>query len=127
MGLKDKGIPEEMWAAYQGQWKIPEKRAQVQSRLTWTPEFLAKQQAAFGFTFLAKSQKLDRLVDEKLATEDQQFNTTLQHWNNNHGLPWLSNSTWNSGARRSERISKMHIVLSDPSVATRCEVPTATK
>jgi hypothetical protein len=71
---------------------------------------------------LAESNKLDATVDQMIAGSDVVFRTNLDRWNANHltsAKNYLQSkpAEWWKG-----RLSKLQIVLSDPSLVTTCHL-----
>ena len=129
--LQPKGVLPEVWASYQRQWKDPQGRKTIQTRLTWTPDVIARAQASFNFEPYARNQKLDQMVDEKLAAADPTFRTALEHWNiprpnGRHGLPASEKQYLDQQRAMYWRVqeAKVNVVLNDPSLAGRCGLAT---
>lgn len=125
----------EVWASYQKQWKDSKGHKTILTRLTWTPEVLAKANAAFDFEPFARNQKLDQLVDQELAARDQTFRTALEHWNASarqvgHGMQHSSPVTEQQymNAQRAAwwraQESKLNVTLNDPTLAQKCGLAT---
>lgn len=124
--LQPKGVLPEVWASYQRQWKDPQGHKTILTRLTWTPEVLAKANANFNYEPFARNQKLDRLVDQELAAKDPAFRTALDHFGGGRGLPasekqYLETQReayWKAQAR------KLTVTLNDPKLAQKCGLAT---
>jgi hypothetical protein len=131
--LLPKGVPEAEWTSYQQQWKDPTKRANIERRLTLTPDVIAKGLAAVDYRPMAIKHKLDAAVDQILA-KDATFKMALDHWNASalvhpdgsvqHGGP-LEEQQYMDRQRASwwkGRVRMMEVTLNDPTLAAKCNL-----
>lgn len=131
--LQPQNVPEQEWAAYQVQWKDPAQRAKIEKRLTITPQAVAKGIAAVDFRPAATARKLEAAIDQELAAKDPRYRTALEHWkateyagpngqvgHRGYSQPEKDNMDQQRAAFWRGRVSKLNVVLNDPSLHDKC-------
>jgi hypothetical protein len=129
---KPHGITPEEWSVQLQQWHSPGGKAALARQLAVTPEAAAKALAAVDLRPLAEARKLDQAVDSRLASADRAFAEYLaerdkasqdpdprKQWMNQQHQQYLEQKRaewWRN------QISKLHVVLNDPRLATTCKL-----
>jgi hypothetical protein len=127
------GIPEELWKAEVKTGSTAEGRAMIARPLKVTPQMYS-QAITKAQRSLAESNKLDATVNEMIASSDPVFRTYINAWDASRrvsvtgSVSHINDPIANQymDKKRAEwwkaRLSKLQIVLSDPSLASTCHL-----
>ena len=130
--IKPHGIDETEWNLYLMKRKTQGGRAQIQMELKMTDNAQFKTAALKSLTYAARSKKLDRVVEDQIATTDPTFREYLNDYRQQTNGPghhqWtmqMDHLKYLNQARAKwwkDRMAQVKVVLSDPSLAQTCAV-----
>jgi hypothetical protein len=122
------------WALYLHRGRSQQGRAQIAAPLSLSLEAYTKSKAAFDRAPVAEGMKLDASIDDSIADNDPEFRKYISQWRRGLQEPDPS-KRWIPAERKQyldqkradwwrNRIAKLYIVLSDPSLVEKCALPT---
>lgn len=128
--VRSHGISKTAWTMYLRRGRTPEGRANLVKQANASPEAISQAASTFDFRPRAEEQKLDRLVDEKIAADDPVFRTYLAEWHAAFDNPdpkkhWMRQERVEYIQQKraqwwKAQVAKLNVQLSDPSLGDAC-------